>query len=77
MHSIFKIYFATKEKKEKKSLLQKISPHPEKPKSGVALKNFEFWLRKLSTQSKLVLEKALKGNVGLGGHFSENLVSYR
>ena len=44
---MFKIYFDTKEKKKKKSLLQIFRPHPEKPKSGLALKNFEFWLRKL------------------------------
>ena len=74
---MFKIYFTMKGKKKKKSLLQIFRPHPEKPKSGLALKNFEFWLRKLRRGSKLVLEKALKGNVGLGGHFSENLVSYR
>ena len=70
VHLIFKIYFTMKEKKKKKSLLQIFSPHPEKPKSGVALKNFEFWLRKLGRRSKLALEKSLKGNVGLRGHFS-------
>ena len=30
------------EGKKKKSLLQKISPHPEKPKSGVLEKNINF-----------------------------------
>ena len=74
MHSTFKIYFATKEKKKKKSLLQIFSPHPEKPKSGLALKNFEFWLRKLGSGSKLALEKLLKGKKGLRGHFSVKLV---
>ena len=49
-----------KERKKKKSLLQIFRPHPEKPKSGVALKNFEFWLRKLVRGSKLDLEKLLK-----------------
>ena len=65
VHSTFKKYFGTKEKKKKKSLLQIFSPHPEKPKSGVLVKNLEFWLRKLSSRSKLALEKLLKGNVGL------------
>ena len=57
---MFKIYFTMKEEKKKKSLLQIFRPHPEKPKSGVALKNFEFWLRKLVRGSKLALEKLLK-----------------
>ena len=59
-----------KGKKKKKSLLQIFRPHPEKPKSGVALKNFEFWLRKLRRGSKLALEKLLKGDVVLGCNFS-------
>ena len=64
-------------KKKKKSLLQIFSANPEKPKSGVALKNFEFWLRKLGRRSKLALEKLLKGKKGLRGHFSVKLVLHR
>ena len=76
MHSTFKIYFATKEKK-KKSLLQIFSAHPEKPKSGLALKNFEFWLRKVGSRSKLALENMIKGKMVVGGHFSVKLVLHR
>ena len=68
---MFKIYFDTKEKKKKKSLLQIFSPHPEKPKSGLALKNFEFWLRKLSTQSEPPREKVVKDLMGIGGPRAE------